>query len=585
MTEWVGVLMLLLGQVTVNVAPDQPLPHVFDDDPLILEFVADQAGEYSATIQLKVEGHPSQQIELKGLALKAGSPYWHSLTDIDPLVGLHQVTIDVADSSGESNPVHASFYRIHRPDPDRSFPLTVHLNQLDEALLARHLPAKTLRIDHPISAWNDWVTLAEYHQLHLEVCIDPLEKEWSPIRLETAADRLKDRIEWWVIGPSRDIPAILNAAQSIRRGHRNARIALAVKTPNDIGAALNNDSGIVFEKLVVRSPNVPPDIFRSMLEILGKEDFPVDFDLNYVPNKPAMFLDSWTQCLRVNAQPVVRRSQLENSSGLAPSFSLLNAWVRRFERVHYAGPLRTETDTTHSLFRIPGIGDASNLWMAVVSPSGPSDSSLSIEPNSVFDFHFNAYQLGSIDSPVPFLTGSGAEPLAGASWERVSSIVDAMVEQQAMMNVVSDPVRLALNTLREGDGKSTYRRELFQLLQALPVLEAKLRAGLVPKELAIPISSGLGKIAEGLALLEESLGDPFLEPLSKILAQCADYQSRYITQSGGMDEKQRSKWLLQEVNRLLVEVDSLHAENRLIQATALATLAEWRARSLISDLQ
>jgi hypothetical protein len=582
MTEWVGVLMLLLGQVTVNVAPDQPLPHVFDDDPLILEFIAEKSGNYSATIRLEVDGHPSQRVELNGMPLKADKPYWHSLTDVDPLLGPHEVKIDVTDSSGESNQVNASFYRIHRPDPEQSYPLTVHLDHLDEALLARHLPAKTLRVEQPISTWNDWVTLTEYHQIKLEVCVDPTQKEWTPIRLETAANRLKDRIDFWVIGPSDNTQSILKAAQAIRRGDRNARMALAVIEPNDILDALVNTAGVHFEKLVVRSSNFPPEIYRSMLERFGEEALALDYDLNYTAKKPWELLDTWIQCLRVGAQPVIHQKHLQNQTGLAQSFSMINAWVRGFSRVQYAGPVTDDTNETHALFRIRGVGGPRNHWMLVAPQSSDSEIHSLLNPSSTLDSHFNKLNEPTTKAIGRFLIGEGAEALTQASWNRVVLQVDAILGEKPMMSLLSEPIQSALNTLGSGNGKSSHRRELFQLLQALPTLDAGLREGSAPKALAIPLSSRLGTIAEGLALLEESLGEPFLEPLSKILAQCADYQSRYITLSGGMDDKPRSLWLLKEVNRLLSRVDTLQQENRVIEATAIATLAEWRARSLIS---
>jgi len=585
MTEWVGVLVWLLGQVTVNVAPDQPLPHVFEDDPLILEFVAEDTGTHSATVQLDVELHPPQQFKLNGLLLKANRPYWHSFKNIEPLLGLNRITMEITNPSGKIEKIDTSFYRIHRPDPSHSFPITVHLKQMEEALLARHLPAKTLRIDQPIPTWNDWLDLAEYHQLSLEVIIDPTHEEWSPLRLETAAERLMDRIHCWIIIPPKNNQSALKAAQAIRRGNRNARLAFIATTPNEIGSTLINNMGVEFDKLVVRSSQVPPHIYRSMVERLGREGLAIDFDLGYVPSRPTEFLKNWLDCLTVNVQPVIPRNLLEDQSGLAHPFGALNAWANGFHNLRYQGNVTIESGESFPLFRAPGTDTVSGHSL-LVNLGVSSDEIITAENQSEkFDGLFNALQGATQESKPTFFTSNDPSLLARAAWNRINSRVNELIPQEAMMDLLSEQQQNALHTLRQGNPESSYRRELFQLLQSLPPLEARLRAGITPKELAVPLSAALGTIAESLAVLEETIGEPFLEPLSKILAQCGDLQSRYIIQSGGSGNNARSAWLLSEVNRLLVEVEALRRENRLIHATAIATLAEWRARSLVSTFK
>lgn len=74
---------------------------------------------------------------------------------------------------------------------------------------------------------------------------------------------------------------------------------------------------------------------------------------------------------------------------------------------------------------------------------------------------------------------------------------------------------------------------------------------------------------------------PFIELLQETIARCGEYQSQYLTGTGGATESHdRADWLSAEIARLTAEAKALADEGRSIEAVGLGSLAEWRARSL-----
>ena len=114
-----------------------------------------------------------------------------------------------------------------------------------------------------------------------------------------------------------------------------------------------------------------------------------------------------------------------------------------------------------------------------------------------------------------------------------------------------------------------------------PVLEQKWHEGTIPREAAAPAMASLSRLARGLCVVEQDSGEPFIEILQDTIARCGDYQSRYLTStSGSADKHERADWLLAEVARLTAEAKELADGGRGIEAVGVASLAEWRARSL-----
>jgi hypothetical protein len=125
------------------------------------------------------------------------------------------------------------------------------------------------------------------------------------------------------------------------------------------------------------------------------------------------------------------------------------------------------------------------------------------------------------------------------------------------------------------------RVSFFALLRMFPVLEQKWHDGTLPRDIAVPAMASLSRLLRNLCVIEQDSNEPFIELLQDTIARCGDYQSQYLTSTGGSAEKhERADWLLAEVARLTAEAKALADNDRAIEAAGVASLAEWRARSL-----
>lgn len=109
--------------VTVVVAPDQPAPHIYIGDPLILEFQADKDCTFEADVEIRPEfGGESLNVPVGAIKLQADGPQWRTIDGVSDTRGRYFITTRVksAEGTAESNGV---FCRSTGPAPaPGSFP-------------------------------------------------------------------------------------------------------------------------------------------------------------------------------------------------------------------------------------------------------------------------------------------------------------------------------------------------------------------------------------------------------------------------------------------------------------------------------
>jgi len=91
--------------IEASLAPDQPIPHVYVDDPLILELRSGQ--DLSAAVTVEVSAHGQlTTIDLGRIGLRGGAIHWQAVPDIPVDRGRYQVRIRT-EASG-ADPVEQS---------------------------------------------------------------------------------------------------------------------------------------------------------------------------------------------------------------------------------------------------------------------------------------------------------------------------------------------------------------------------------------------------------------------------------------------------------------------------------------------
>ena len=173
--------------------------------------------------------------------------------------------------------------------------------------------------------------------------------------------------------------------------------------------------------------------------------------------------------------------------------------------------------------------------------------------------------------------------LAQAAASMVRKEAEHIVRDEEFKSVLSPDLIDALGRLTTCTADMRTRFEFFSVIRVFPELESQWHAGRVATSAAVPLMARIDTLVRSLCVLQQETGEPFLEPLHETLAKCGQYQSLYLTGTGGAQaSRPRGDWLMREVDSLVDEARDLVRQGRPIQADAVAALGEWRARSLQS---
>ncbi len=174
------------------------------------------------------------------------------------------------------------------------------------------------------------------------------------------------------------------------------------------------------------------------------------------------------------------------------------------------------------------------------------------------------------------VTGKGGRILRTAAEERASTIARALTELTGANEEIPSDLHDIAASLSGLDDPTVNRFAFFGLIRALPELEQGRALGSIPIAPATRGAALIAALSRSLAVLEQENGAPFLEPLHETIARCVEFRDNFADHA----RSPRGQWLIGEVDRLLAEARWLDSIARPIEADAVASIAEWRARSL-----
>ena len=151
------------GQIQVTLAPDQPVPAVYIDEPLVVEFRSPVDTTCTVDFKVYVPGQNAHRISLTNIRLAAGRPRWVTIDTLPPFYGPHSVRVLIRERDAKTE-IAAQFHRVARPTMSDTLPLCVNLDGFTEDLLyaLRSVPVGALRLrtkdldllDKTQYAWN-----------------------------------------------------------------------------------------------------------------------------------------------------------------------------------------------------------------------------------------------------------------------------------------------------------------------------------------------------------------------------------------------------------------------------------------------
>lgn len=593
MISALAIATCLLSALEITVSPDQPLAYSYIDDPLIVEVRSDLACVADITVTLDT-GAAGGVIERAFPETSLGPDInrWCAVKDLPKLRGPWAITVQVA-ANAETEILTATVYRIDRPAGAYAHPVYVYGDAIDrDTLLAlRSVAVNQVRIPstHPdIGALLD--TMVELNMQAI-VAFEHLEGA------EDAAARLGEAYcaaiaRWELVSPG-DAPALRAAVEKIQ--------ALPCSLPVSIGLRDTEDASAIMAAL---APGLPQHYvvhqwggdagklegIRDAMAAYGMESPMLDYLYrpDATPEAGDELLQRYFDALANRTYRVAIPAEWIMKDGeLQPGLADLNGLA------HGVAPAPAYGDVPQKRVRaiLFARGDAWALpfW----SSGGIAALALDLDENHpvrLFDRWNNPLELpapegGILDIPalgaVRVAHGAGGEVLQEGLLYEARAMAAGILKRKELSGAWSAATREALADIDKSPESESSRVRFFTLLRAFPELEERWHSGQLPRPVAVSALSHLAGLSRLLCRLEAARGATFLEPLQDTLARCEEYQSLYLTGTTTTPQaRARGDWLVQEVRRLMDEVESLVSDGSKVEADAVAALAEWRARGL-----
>ena len=601
-------MALAAADIAVEMAPDQPVPHVYADEPLVIEFVAPENVTAVVTASLARAGDNPVVRDLGTLRLRKNTPYWAQLPTAAMPLGDYEAAVTVT-VAGEASTHNEPFCVIERPDGSAGAPAVAGLasDSFETVLAFADIPVRVARVSTADPEFESLIQACKATGLAVGLALpshhEPsggsgeVEAEAPPSQLEARAESLASAygpmVAYWEVHGN-DPDMLVHTVMAIRRGGSRAPVLAAVESSAEVDAALRQGAGKFIAGLgVAADAPIPESIvaLRTVVEQHGYERLP----LHYLgPLLQDNSKESEVAALRAllliraaTTNDAVFPGSLAYADGqLKPAYVFLSGMAHRLGRAAYVGTLKTEDPAAAHVFRTGAtwiiaawadatmaisldVGDAANL---ALTDGCNNPWPIDLEDERV------ALTLGI--EPV-YLSGQGGDILARAA------AATATQEATSLLAWIVDDAspwasyKPTIEAIADGKAETLDRLQFVGLLQGFPDLERQWHAAEIGRARAVPALAALARLVRMLCILEQEEGEEFVESLQNIIARCGEYQSVYLMGTGadGPDHE-RGDWLLEEVNRLVHDAETLRDAGRPIEAVGVASMAEARARAL-----
>ena len=589
------VLLAAGAALEIGIAPDQPLPFVYVDDPLIIELRPD--ADARATVRVEVKSAATgKRVEhvSKDVLLRAGGNRWLAIEDLPRERGYYSVAIRVA-GDGVSAHVETGFCRIERPSSRSAGESTV--NAAKPPFAARHVTGDR-RVLLALRGIGIGTVQTGLSAAHNGAPCEEAARLGFRVLAETAGDAAASQVlcseaAAWVLRGDRT-KEILAQAAALRAAGVTAPL-LAEAASAEFGVSLIEADGArllggAHTPLAGFAEALP--MLREAAEARGHEAWSIWATQGPPPrleDETAVQLlrDSFTALAAGASGLVFDDTWIFNGEAVGPWMAYCGALSRRMTAQRYAGRVALGKGVSAPLFR-----DGS-AWFLPVWTDG-AERQVTLPLRGATDLAWTDALNNPLDTPAAdesvltvmrrprYLTGRGGALLAEAARSRAVALAQDFVANARYGHYVPEALHRLIAAIAENPEPKNARNRFFQLIRFLPELESQWHAGTLPGTIATPAIAHVARLARPLCALEEAGGAPFLEPLADTLLNCEEYQSLYLTGSVATSlASERGDWLMREVQRLTEEARRLAEEGRDIEAAALAALAEWRARALV----
>jgi hypothetical protein len=579
------------ANIQIDFAPDQPLPYVYTDDPLIIEFQSNEDVKASARIAIESPGAVAFEHDLGQISLRAKGTRWISVENAPKVRGRFIAKVSV-DAAGSLVAAERAICRIDRPGATSGGDLSASLPADDaKTLLAlRNVPVRFVRVD--VANYTP-DRIAEISKMGFQIVAGltlttaPQGEELARLIAET-----NPFVTRWEIESGERIDRITSVTDLLAKSGPSKSIALVVSRADILGALLVDGKGpritdIVIETPLAEMPNI--EQYRAVAEAAGYEGLVYSVRCEGLSDTPGIAL---SQLVRSKALGAAR---IEFDGGVfyannecGAEYAALSAFSHRFDGASYIGLLSAADGIEAHIFR-----KGPNWIASVQSKSNSTRASIRVGEASnvtVADVYNNPIEApavanGSVAIEVPaqpvYVMGTGGDAIARAAWSALQMRARELADRVSGSQSLPGEIAAATAQLSQTNAPSSNRAAFFVLLKSLPEIERGWHAGVYTRDVAVPTMAGVSRVARAMCTLEQETGEPFIDPQVDTLGRASEYQSHFFT---GISESnavhERGEVVMREVSLLVAESKAIADGGRAVEGQALAALAEWRARSL-----
>lgn len=576
----------------ILIAPDQPVPCVYVDDPLIVSLRVAEPAMARVSLKLVDTIGRNWDLDLGSLSLPAGVERWYALKGAPAERGFYAVTVMMTINGSDFSRT-VGMCRVDRPARLARSPLgltitaTPWLPELEYAV--KTIGVRTLWALVPAGGIQDgagrlrraglkaglMLRASEAGGLVAQPGKLQIDEEWTGIQLSASAPELfvkfrdKTALPLWAVADTQD----------------GLRAFMA-------GPGAGLAAGVILE-----APALPPPAERAGLAQLN---LPVSIALTdpaWVQSRPpARLMVELLEVLAAGISSVLLplEAVYESGSGYAPPAALFNVFGSVFGQTDYTGWFTVADGVESLLFR-----DGPN-WILVawrgreegdpIPVNLPLEGAVSVMVSDPFGnpvedgvTNANGNLITAVGAVPVLIRGSGGNLIARAAATRAMEIAaDLLTLPPPAEELVADGFRSLLETIRNNPAADGARARYLDLLRQWSQLEMSIARGEVPQEAGLPVSRRLVMLSQALAAVEEGRGELFLEPLSEMIAETERLQTMYLTGTppGSAGVRHRAEQVLTDLRHLVDAADILARSGRKIEAAALASAAQHYGKCL-----
>jgi len=579
------------------VSPDQPLQFSYLDEPVVIAIQPDTSGDATVTAAVRSPRiETPETYDLGIVSLRADEESWLALPDMPPGEGFFTIDVTVTPVGGTPVVLQGGFARIRRSTGENALPIVAYGEEADPNTLRalRSAPVPAVRIDILGENAESHAAALRKQGFKLVPYLDARQTPDPASAARKAAEMWCDSVLRWNVAAGTSVALIEDVASAVRATSCPAPVVAVVDDIDSFKSLIEQGLGNVVRSVCFEVRENGAWIVTSVQRIAEQAGFE-QWDVYAVlppPERGAEEQSYLTKrvflALAEGFQGVAFHARELYDGGLTAAFSRVNALSFQLGDLDFAGTVPSERGVQNLLFKQGG-----DWFLAIWSTAGEKEITLEVgdagrikavdqfnQEVSLPEASKGLLKVKIATAPL-YITGRGGSLFDLAARPIAKRLAGELQKRAELMEVLGPEVSSAVNSVVISEGAVTQRTNFFAMLRVLPELERRWHAGELPRHLAVSAISHLARLMRQLCVVEQQRGEAFLEPLQDTLARCEEYQAYYLTSSRGSDDHfERGDWLLGEVRRLMDEANDLAAAGRRIEASAVAALAEWRARGL-----